>query len=470
MPCQDFAMTALRVCESAGATEVTNAERVVTPRAPVARGERIVALDVLRGFALLGILVLNIEDFSGPESLHDIPVGVAKAAFVGWHAHLDIAILTLKWMFFEGKMRALFATLFGAGCVLLTERIERRAPEAAADIFLRRSMWLVLFGLIHGTLIWAGDILFDYSLNALLFLYPLRHVAAKKLIVVGLAIALLGGTLGIANFSYEPSAIHDSQLQEQAIAATHAGRPLTAEQKAAVASAVAREAKDRAEVADRVALAHKGYLAVLSEQVNGFFGFTLALIRTGWMAEVTGMLIFGMGLYKTGFLSGRRSPRLYATTIAIGYGMSVPIVLVGVHQASLEGFSNAAAVKWMYIPYGLQQIPAMIANASVLLLIVSKGWLRPLQRVLGAVGRTAFTNYIGTSLLCQFIFTWGPWHLYGTLEYYQQIYVIAGVWMLNIVASMLWLRVFAYGPLEWAWRSLTYWKLQPFRLSSAPAL
>src|ERR1700744_3819691 len=185
-------MTALRVFESAGATEVTNAERVTTARAPVARGERIVALDVLRGFALLGILVLNIEDFSGPESLHDIPVGVAKAAFVGWHAHLDLIILTIKWMFFEGKMRALFATLFGAGCVLLTERIGRPKPEAAADIFLRRSMWLTLFGLIHGTLIWDGDILFQYGSLSLLFLFPLRHVPARKLIGVGLVIALVG--------------------------------------------------------------------------------------------------------------------------------------------------------------------------------------------------------------------------------------------------------------------------------------
>jgi uncharacterized protein len=88
---------------------------------------------------------------------------------------------------------------------------------------------------------------------------------------------------------------------------------------------------------------------------------------------------------------------------------------------------------------------------------------------LGAVGRTAFSNYIATSLLCQFVFTWGPWHLYGTLDYYQQIYVVAGVWTLNIVVSTLWLRSFAYGPLEWMWRSLTYWQVQPFRLKGALA-
>src|ERR1700753_2482933 len=144
--------TTLRVGPAIDVEAFRDEELAGPVQGPLGKGRPVASLDVLRGFALLGILVLNIEDFSGPESLHDIPVGVAKAAFVGWHAHLDMVILTLKWLFFEGKMRALFATLFGAGCVLLTERIERRAPEAAADIFLRRSMWLTLFGLIQRTL------------------------------------------------------------------------------------------------------------------------------------------------------------------------------------------------------------------------------------------------------------------------------------------------------------------------------
>lgn len=437
--------------------------------APVARSQRIAALDVLRGFALLGILVLNIEDFSGPESLHDIPVGVAHPAFVGWHAHLDLLILTLKWMFFEGKMRALFGTLFGAGCVLLTQRIERRRPDASADIYLRRCMWLFLFGLIHGTLIWDGDILLQYATVALLCLYPLRHVVAQKLIVVGLAVSLLGGTLGVANFVYQPAVFREDTLQQQALTDTQAGTPLSAEEKAAIAAVATREASERANIQEEVAVAHQGYLAVLPEQARGFFEFTAALFRTGWILEVVGIMIFGMGLYKTGFLSASRSARLYATTAVLGYAVSMPIVLTGVHQASLQGFSQAAALKWMYLPYGLQQIPAMLANASVILLMVRLGWLSGLQRALAAVGRTAFSNYIGTSLLCRFLFIWGPWHLYGTLEYYQQIYVVAGVWTVNILASTLWLRSFAYGPLEWMWRSLTYWKAQPFRLGS-PAI
>ena len=412
--------------------------------APVRPDRRIASLDVLRGFALLGILVLNIEDFSGPEALHDIPVGLAKPAFVGWHAHLDLVILTVKWLFFEGKMRALFATLFGAGCVLLTERIERRKPESSADIFLRRSLWLTLFGVAHGVFIWGGDILIYYGLNALLFLYPLRHVAARKLMLAGLAISLAGSTLGIYNFSYHPAISHQSGLTAEGMD------------------------QDRAEITKAVAqTTAQTYEEETKSRVKGYFGFFLALMRSGWILEVTGMLMFGMGLYKTGFLSAAKSPKFYAATAFLGYAVSTPMVLLGVHQAYRAGFSDAASAEWMYLPYGLEQIPAMLANSSVILLLVRLGWFKPLQRALASVGRTAFTNYIGTSLLCQFIFVWGPWRLYGDLEYYQQIYFVAGVWAVNIAASTLWLRYFPQGPLEWGWRSLTYWQRQPFRIARA---
>ncbi len=105
----------------------------------------------------------------------------------------------------------------------------------------------------------------------------------------------------------------------------------------------------------------------------------------------------------------------------------------------------------------------MLGNASVVLLVVRTGALMPVQRGLAAVGRTAFSNYILTSLVCQFLFRWGPTKLYGSLEYHQQLYVMVLMWVANIVLSLAWLRLFAFGPLEWLWRSLTYWRRQPMR-------
>jgi uncharacterized protein len=171
------------------------ADKVTTPLqsiAPVKRGNRITSLDILRGFALLGILVANIEDFAGMEGPFEMPVGVPRPAFVGPHAHLNLAILFLKWIFIEAKMRGLFAMLFGAGVVLLTNRIERNNLQVnSADIFLRRNMWLFVFGVLHGTFLWDGDILAEYAFNALFFLYPCRKLKTKTLFIAGTIVWLI---------------------------------------------------------------------------------------------------------------------------------------------------------------------------------------------------------------------------------------------------------------------------------------
>ena len=152
------------------ASQVTDERLSDQLAAPIAATDRIASLDVLRGFALLGILLANIQDFASPTGiLHDIPLDVVSQR--GAHHALDVAVMIAQWIFVEGKMRALFGLLFGAGTVLLLERIERRAgPELAADVFHRRNMWLLFFGIIHGTLIWNGDILLFYGSFALLAL------------------------------------------------------------------------------------------------------------------------------------------------------------------------------------------------------------------------------------------------------------------------------------------------------------
>ncbi len=140
---------------------------------PLQLAQRLPTLDILRGFALLGILLLNIETFAGSETVFDLPIGLAKPAFVGWHAHLDYAIVIANWIFAEGKMRILFSMLFGAGTILLTERIEQRSgPVRSRSIFFRRNLWLLLFGLFHGIVLWHGDILVDYAATALVFSTP----------------------------------------------------------------------------------------------------------------------------------------------------------------------------------------------------------------------------------------------------------------------------------------------------------
>lgn len=445
---------------------IGNMRRVEAAR-PVAVAQRIASLDVLRGFALLGILVLNIEVFSAPITFHNVPLDQARPAFVGWHAELDYLILWVKWAFFEGRMRTLFAMLFGAGIILLTRSFEQRGETVRGrQIYFRRNLWLLAFGLVHGILIWTGDILTYYALLALVVMYPLRRVGARTLVTIGLIVGIGGGSVGLYRMT-NAGAVFEAerleQLAQQAHAATRAHRPLTGEQRAALAAEAKRQAEAANAPASVVGESGRSYLQSIGPRAASFFEFIRGVFGSGWILEVVGSMMVGMGLFKLGFLTGDWTRRAYALTAGIGYALTVPLVTVGLILSQQSGFAAPVLMRWLALPYGLEVLPGAIANAALLLLIWKSGLASTVTTALGKVGRTAFSNYIGTSLLCQFIFSWGPWPLFAKLEYHQQLYVVAGVWAINLVASALWLRWFDFGLLEWLWRSLVYGKRQPLR-------
>lgn len=430
--------------------------------APVKLDQRFPTLDIVRGVALLGILMLNIEDFAGSEGLSDIPIGLAKAAFVGWHAHLDWTIVIVKWLFGEGRMRGMFSMLFGAGVILLTERIEHRAgPGKAAGVYYRRNLWLLLFGLIHGFVIWFGDILVDYSVMALLFLYPLRRLCSRTLIVCGLAIWLLGGTATRINAAHVVEILHkDAQLT----AAKTAGHSASYVQQALLAASQKEQQAHAASLKEDIRKGQLGFLDGWPHRIEAEQNWLWAKFSSFRFVEWLGAMITGMGLYKVGFLTNRRRVREYVIVAIAGYAVALPLTLIGLWHLYHAGFTIAADARWMRIPYTTELCAGTLANTSFLLLLIRSGKFKRVFLPLAAVGRTAFTNYILTSIICQTIFAWGPWKLFGQLEFYQWYVVVAGVWTFNLVFSSIWLRFFVFGPLEWLWRSLTYWKRQPLLL------
>ncbi len=444
-------------------TTSPNEEEAGPPAAPVQITDRLPSLDVLRGFALLGILLANIQDFGFSGGiLHDIPLEVVGQS--GAHPRLDAATMVFQWLFVEGRMRTLFSLLFGAGTVLLLDRIEARAGAGrAADIFHRRAMWLAAAGLIHGFLIWAGDILLVYALMALLFLYPLRHVSGRRLATAGFLLAVGGGTVAGAHYAGLPSSWHTARLQERAAADTAAHRPLSAAERKEMEAAATKRHDEMNSFHKNAASGRAGYLASEPGNVAAEWQMLAFPFHSGYFVEVLGAMIAGMGLYRLGFLSARWSSRAYATIAGGGYILSFAVVLTGLAHSRRYGFSDVITDIWMFVPYDIAVISGMMANASVLLLLIKHRRLMPMQRALAAVGRTALSNYLLTSLICQFVFKWGPWKLYGKLEYYEQFYVVAAVWSFNIVFSMCWLQFFAFGPFEWLWRSLTYWQRQRFQ-------
>jgi len=183
--------------------------------------------------------------------------------------------------------------------------------------------------------------------------------------------------------------------------------------------------------------------------------------------------LLGLALYRWGFLSGNWAVRDYWKVVAIGYGIGLPLVGYSFYddyltKPNLEaGLSRmeAVPVEWVALIYPFQRILLVMAHVSAIILLYKSGYARPLFRRLEAVGQMAFTNYIMHSVICTLVFFGYGLNYYAELDFYQIYFVVLAIWVLQLIVSPVWLRFFFYGPLEWVWRSLTYWRLQPFRRS-----
>jgi uncharacterized protein len=187
----------------------------------------------------------------------------------------------------------------------------------------------------------------------------------------------------------------------------------------------------------------------------------LFLIRVSWRAG--GIMLLGMALYRWDFLSAGKPARTYVITLLLGLVIGLPLVVAGVSQ----NFQR----EWFYdysMWFGSQfnywgSLGIALAYISIIMLLCRSGIWTGFRRLLGLVGRTAFSNYIFQTLICTFIFYGYGLGLFGRVERWQQILVVLGVWMIQLVLTGLWMKRYRFGPVEWLWRSLTYWKIQAIR-------
>lgn len=445
----DFATTpalAAEPMELAGAAEESGIAREAAA-GPVTESERIQTIDVVRGFAVMGILLMNIGSFSGPWEMYINPLSVSG------HRTLNLVAWTIRWVFFEGKMRALFSMLFGAGVILLTERADRRGSRSTADIFLRRNMWLALFGMLHFYFVWSGDILFWYGITALLFLYPCRKLRARSLLVAGLAVLALGSGYDTVSTL---QALHVRQQGQAAQALSKAGKKLTAAQQDALKEWNGTLDRRQKEHDDDLKAMRGSYLQQIEWRAQWGPRIEADVYYTFGFADVLAMMLIGMGLYRLGFLTGALNYATYGWTIAAGFLISLPA----------NGFEAFGMIRSNFDPdtpwwvlYQLGRIAGALALVSIVIVVCKAGLVPALARRLAAVGRTALSNYLFTSVSCTVFFC--GLKLYGRFEYFQLFAVVAVVWVLNLTLSTVWLRHFQFGPAEWVWRSLTYWKRQP---------
>jgi uncharacterized protein len=174
-------------------------------------------------------------------------------------------------------------------------------------------------------------------------------------------------------------------------------------------------------------------------------------------------MLLGMGLLQVGFFSARLSYRAYGWIAVIGYALGLPLGAVSTWQAWRHNFEPLALLRWEFLPYDFERVLVGMAHAAVVLIIVKAGALKWITKPLAAVGQTALSNYLGTTVICTLIFDGWGFGLFGRMPFYRLFYLAGAIWAVNLVASAMWLKYFRFGPLEWVWRSLTYWKAQPLR-------
>lgn len=412
-------------------------------------GDRIEALDFVRGAALLGILLLNITGFGLPDSYNN-------PANAGGSTGADLWSWIVIQVGFEGTQRALFAILFGAGAILFTRRIEARGGDSA-PLWFRRNIWLIVFGLVNGyLLLWYGDILFSYGVLAF-GLYAFRHIAPRRLLALGIAMLVASAAWNL----WDATLMLDAERAARpALEAQASGEELTPAQVSAIerwdAERVEYESSAESMQAD-IEARTRGYAAAFPYLARITYYFqTWGTIR--YFFDAFGMMLIGMGLYGLGVLTLERPGSVYLAMAAIGYGIGIPVNIIEVKHVIDGGFA-ASAFAEANISYDLGRLPLTMGHLGLLLLLVRSGALAALRRAIAAVGRMALTSYMMQSVICGILFLGLGW--YGQLQRHELYYVVAAIWAFQIAFATLWLRMFRFGPVEYVWRWLTYGNRPP---------
>lgn len=431
-----------------------------TLAAPVSQSERIVILDSLRGIAILGILLMNIPGFALPEPVYGDPSVLNEWGTVNFKTWYFI-----EW-FMEGSQRALFSMLFGAGIILFVTRQEKKVDGLwPADYFLRRQLWLMVFGLFNAfILLWFWDILFHYACLGMI-MFTFRRLSPKALII-GAAISLL-----LMTARENLDAFRDRKMiaKGEVIAMMDTTvTKLTDQQKADLGAMTEFKEKTSAEGKKKkmekslaaVRGGYGGYYEYQSER--SFRGEINYLYYGGW--DILVFMFLGMAFFKNGVLMGKASAKVYWGMFIIGLGLGLVLSYFRLkplidHQFNYFDYTKDTPFEF----YEISRTFRAIGIFGLIMLLYKSGWFKWLFTLMRPVGQMAFTNYLMQSLLVGLFFYGVGLGYFGKLERHEIYYVVGATWLLEIVWSHIWLRYFRFGPLEWAWRSLTYWKKQPMK-------
>tara|TARA_Y100000766_G_scaffold38275_1_gene28061 strand:+ start:65 stop:1321 length:1257 start_codon:yes stop_codon:yes gene_type:complete len=412
--------------------------------------DRIESLDVLRGFALLGILLVNIVAF-----------GLVSSAFLDPGIYLTPigGIDYIVWAFIElsseGAMRTLFSILFGAGVVLFVTG----STAKSGWLHYRRNFWLLVFGLINAYIfLWPGDILVTYALSGFV-LWFVRNWKARSLLILATFLILIGSlqnfamksTLEIARDAAEEMKISISKGEEfsEETAEWAQGWIDYEEDNQAEIDNIPNEIKKRT---SSYSSAYEYNLKKANEMIYFVLPFFLFL-------DALMMMVIGMALFKLGVLDGGRDIKFYIRMMCVGFLTGISI---NAYEVLLITNSNMDIIEtnpYFRFTYHFGRLFMGLGYLGLVILLIKIEKLESLRFRLACVGRMALTNYLMHSVIALFIFTGAGLGLLGKFSWSQLYLFVLLIWVIQLYISPLWLKYFYFGPVEWLWRLLTYLKI-----------
>jgi len=383
---------------------------------------RIHSLDLLRGFAVLGILIMNITNFSHVNVAYMNPM--IGAGLEGYNQYFH----AFNYIFADTRFMSIFSILFGAGVVLFTTNAESKGKRAG-ELHFKRMFWLLLFGFVHAYLIWEGDILVTYAIcGCLIFL--LRKKTIRALLIMSIILFIVPITFNLMTY-------YGLSIDE--LESTFAFFHPSSEQ-----------------IATEIKIMQGSFLEQMPIRLENAIEFQtfVFLIETFW--RTTSLMLLGMILYRKGVLSADKSISYYNKMMLIGFGIGLIVSLMGLNQSYDSEWSGTYV---MSIGANYKIVSGLfmaIGYIGFVMWCFKKGIFKKFQNRLQATGRMAFTNYIGMSIICTLIFNGHGLGLYGTLDRLQQFLIVGVIWILILIISPLVLKKYRFGPLERLWRKLTY--------------
>lgn len=384
---------------------------------------RIISLDIVRGFAVLGILLMNIQSFSMPGAAYLNPNAYGELNTVNY------SLWVFSHIFADQKFISLFSMLFGIGILIFCQNTELK-NQSAASLHYRRTAWLLLFGLIHGYLFWYGDILFSYALCGF-FVFLFRNKSVKTLLLIGTLLITIGSVISIL------TGLAISEIPTDALSGIN-------------------ESWDppQSHIDKEIAAYTGGWLSSLHYRLTDTFFMQTYVFLSTFVWRAGGMMLLGMAIFKLGVFSLSYTNKKLILAALVSFTIGFSLILIGLFAHHQNAFSVQYS---MFIGNQFNywgSIFVAFSYLNTILLIIKNNWLTSITAIFAKLGKTAFSNYILQTLLCTgFFYGLG---FFGTFSRIEQILTVCLVWTTQILVTHLWLKKFQYGPLEWSWRKLTY--------------